>query len=94
VHGASPLPTTGETFLDARGSGRALRISWHPEDDVIVLSIWRSGICAGTFRLPVQDVPELIDVLRAGLAAAYDDAHDSLIPGMPALHEPDRVGSA
>jgi hypothetical protein len=90
MHGASPLPTTGEALLDARGSGRALRVSWHREDGLMVLSIWRVGICAGTFRLAMEDVPELIDVLRAGLASAYDDARDSIIPGMH-LHEGDRV---
>jgi hypothetical protein len=68
----SPLPSTGEVFLDARGDGRSLRVSWHPEADVVVLSLWRSETCAGTFRLSIDEVPELIDVLRGGLSSAYD----------------------
>ncbi len=36
-----PLPAAGEVFLDARGAGRALRVSWHAEADVVVLSLWQ-----------------------------------------------------
>jgi hypothetical protein len=66
------LPTAGEVFLDARGSGRALRVTWHGEADLVVLSLWHGGTCTGTFRLPVSEVPDLIDVLRDGLARSYD----------------------
>jgi hypothetical protein len=78
MHRPSPLPVAGEVFLDARGDGRALRVSWHPEADLVVLSLWREEICAGTFRLQIDEVPELIDVLRGGLATAYD-RHRSLL---------------
>ena len=75
---ASPLPATGEVFLDARGDGRSLRVSWHPDADLVVLSLWREGLCAGTFRLPMDEVPDLIDVLRGGLQTAYEH-HRSLL---------------
>jgi hypothetical protein len=68
----SPLPSTGEVFLDARGDGRGLRVSWHPDADVVVLSLWRGGTCAGSFRLPIEEVPELVRVLRDGLSKSYD----------------------
>lgn len=74
----SPLPARGEVFLDARGDDRSLRVSWHPEADVVVLSLWRGEACAGTFRLPVDEVPELIDVLRGGLRSAYGRHRDLL----------------
>jgi hypothetical protein len=67
----SPLPAAGEVFLDARGDSRGLRVSWHAEADVVVLSLWRDGTCTGTFRLPIDEVPELIRVLRSGLEASY-----------------------
>ena len=38
----------------------------------MVLSLWSGGTCTGTFRLPVEDVPDLIDALRDGLARSYD----------------------
>jgi hypothetical protein len=68
----SPLPSTGEVFLDDRGDDRSLRVSWHPEADLVVLSLWHVGTCVGTFRLPMSDVPDLIDVLRGGLQTAYE----------------------
>lgn len=57
----------GEVFLDARGSSRALRLSWHPEADVVVLSLWRDGTCAGTFRMAQSDVADFVDALVDGL---------------------------
>jgi hypothetical protein len=71
-----PLPRTGGVFLDPRGEDRSLRVSWHPEADVVVLSLWRDNLCAGTFRLAVDEVPDLIDLLRAGLTDAYAVARD------------------
>jgi hypothetical protein len=69
---ARPLPASGEIFLDARGGHRALRVSWHHESDLVVLSLWRDNVCSGSFRLAVDDVPTLIELLRSGLDLAYD----------------------
>jgi hypothetical protein len=73
---ARPLPRTGGVFLDPRGEDRSLRVSWHPESDVVVLSLWRDNLCVGTFRLAVDEVPDLIDMLRTGLSEAYVAARD------------------
>lgn len=72
--GRSPLPRTGEVYLDARTPERALRVTWHSEAGVVVLSLWRGNLCAGTFQLAIEEVPDLIDALRAGLDASYGDA--------------------
>ncbi|WP_110180920.1 hypothetical protein [Nocardioides solisilvae] len=69
-----PLPPTGSMFFDTRGGGRVLRVSWHQEADVVVLSLWRDNLCTGSFRLTIDEVPVLIETLRSGLDAAYDDA--------------------
>ena len=68
---ARPLPETGSVFLDARGADRALRISWHQDAGMVVLSLWRENVCTGSFRLDVDEVPELIALLRSGLDRAY-----------------------
>lgn len=68
------LPRTGEVYLDARASDRALRVTWHSEAGLVVLSLWRGNVCSGSFRLAIEEVPDLIDVLRAGLDASYDAA--------------------
>lgn len=90
MYDASPLPTDREVFLDARGDGRALRTTWHAEAGVVVFSLWRDRVCAGTFRLPVEDAPALVDMLRGCLEQAYDDAHDSLLTRFTAFE--DEVG--
>lgn len=73
-----PLPETGSIYLDARGTDRALRVTWHHESGLVVLSLWRENVCAGSFRLAIDEVPALIDLLRAGLVRSYDSARDRL----------------
>ena len=58
-----PLPRTGSIFFDARGDERALRVSWHEEADLVVVSLWRANVCSGSFRLAGDDVPDLVDTL-------------------------------
>lgn len=62
------LGRPGEVFLDDRGEQRALRVSWHHDAGLVVLSLWREGRCTGTFRMPTEQVPELIKALADGLA--------------------------
>jgi hypothetical protein len=57
----------GEVFLDAHRNGRAMRLTWHHEADVVVLSLWRDHVCAGTFRLATDDVNDFVDALVEGL---------------------------
>ena len=37
----------------------------------MVLSLWRENVCTGSFRLTIDEVPELIAMLRTGLDTAY-----------------------
>jgi hypothetical protein len=67
VENARAVSTRRDVFLDERGAG--LRVTWHPERDLVVLSVWQDDSCVGTFRLSVQDVPRLSGLL----AAALDD---------------------
>jgi hypothetical protein len=70
VESVRPVPKSGAIYLDNRGADRALRVTWHHESDLVVLSLWRDRTCAGSFRLPIEEVPDLIEQLRAGLASA------------------------
>jgi hypothetical protein len=65
------LPVRGEVFLDARDEGRAMRLSWHHEGDLVVFSIWREHACVATFQLDKDDIPRLIESLVTGLAEGY-----------------------
>ena len=40
----------------------------------MVLSLWRDNVCAASFRLEIEEVPELIELLRVGLQRAYRHA--------------------
>ena len=66
-----PLASAGEVFLDARDGGRALRVSWHFEADLVTMSMWRGNVCTSSFQLPVYEVPVLIELLRKGLDASH-----------------------
>jgi len=70
------LPRTGAVFLDPRGEDRSLRVTWHHDQQLVVLSLWRDNVCAGTFRLGADEVPDLIALLRRGLDEAYDAARE------------------
>jgi hypothetical protein len=83
-----PLPELGSIYLDARGSERALRVSWHHESGLVVLSLWRDNVCAGSFRLAIDEVPALIELLRAGLVRSYEDARGRLSEMAPRVDEP------
>jgi hypothetical protein len=78
VSAVRPLPETGSIFLDARGGDRALRVSWHEEAGLVVLSLWRANVCAGSFRLGIDEVPALIEMLRTGLVRSYEQARARL----------------
>jgi hypothetical protein len=74
---AAPLPRLGEVYFDVRGESRSMRLSWYADTGVAVFSIWQGGTCTGTFRLPIADLPRMIDALQRG---PHGDAHN---PGAP-----------
>jgi hypothetical protein len=59
--------TAGAVLGDARGDGRALRVTWHDEAGVVVLSVWRDNVCTATARLAPDQAVDLIEALAAGL---------------------------
>jgi hypothetical protein len=67
-----PLSARRDMFLDERGA--ALRVTWHPERDLVVLSVWHDDRCVGSFRMPVQDVPRLSGLLAAALGDWVEEA--------------------
>jgi hypothetical protein len=63
------FPSRGEVFVDQRGQARAMRLAWHTEADVVVLSLWQADRCTGSFRLAIADVPRFVQALVDGLGA-------------------------
>jgi len=76
---AAPLPRLGEVYFDVRGESRSMRLSWYADTGVAVFSIWQGGTCTGTFRLPIADLPRMVEALQRG---PHGDAGD------PAAEQP------
>ena len=66
----TPLPLHGEVFVDAHDPSRTCRVSWHPDGDVFVLSIWHASTCAATFRLARPQLPAFVGALLEPLGEA------------------------
>ncbi|QTE27933.1 hypothetical protein [Pengzhenrongella sicca] len=63
------LPLRRASVLpDVRGDRRALQVTWHAQDDVFVISLWRAGECTGSVRLAAADAAILVGALADGLA--------------------------
>lgn len=65
-------PNAGAVLADARGDGRALRVTWHEEVGLVVLSVWRDNVCTTTVRLAPAVAVDLIEVLAAGLPREHE----------------------
>ncbi|GAA4965682.1 hypothetical protein [Actinoplanes utahensis] len=58
-----PMPTVGDVFSDVRGGGRTMRVSYHENRQVVVISLWADALCRGSFQLPADEVGRLADLL-------------------------------
>jgi hypothetical protein len=65
----SPLPSHGTVFFDPRDESRVLRLSYHDELGVFVISLWRDDTCLGTFRLAADEAPRLVHAMVSSLTA-------------------------
>ena len=61
--GVAPLPVNGTVILDTRDAGRTLRVSWHPELEVFVVSLWRDDHCVGTIHMAPDDAAQIVHAL-------------------------------
>ena len=93
---AAPLPRLGEVFFDVRGNSRSMRLSWYADTGVAVLSIWQGGMCTGTFRLAIGDLPRLVETLQrgpAGRQAGWDSEASSQALADPLMEPTAQVQS-
>jgi hypothetical protein len=73
----SPLPRTGTVLPDATRFGRTLRVSWHKDRSLAVLSVWESDTCVATFHVAAADIAALTGALLEG---PLDDLPVALAP--------------
>jgi hypothetical protein len=69
----SPLPRTGTVLPDATRFGRTLRLSWHADRSLVVLSVWDQGTCTASFHVAATDVAALTAALLEGPLSAPGD---------------------
>jgi hypothetical protein len=71
-----------------------MRVSWYADTEIAVFSIWQGGTCTGTFRLPIPELPRMIEALRKGPPGAA--GRGSRSPAAPGRDwqsaEPTRAG--
>ena len=70
-------PQLSEWFADDRG--RSLRATWHAEQGMVVMSLWRASECIGTVRLSPADAARLT-VLLAGAVQSWAREPDGPAP--------------
>jgi hypothetical protein len=63
-----------EWFVDRRAPERRLRVTWHREQGIAVLSVWHGDSCTATFQLRTEAAARLIEHLAEGLAGVAGDA--------------------
>jgi hypothetical protein len=57
---------------DSRGPRASLRVTRHPEQNKVVLSHWRDGVCVASTPIELTEVSTLIGVLADALGDAID----------------------
>jgi hypothetical protein len=85
------LPARARWVWDARDRTRAVRVSAHPAQGLLNLSIWRDDLCVGTVKLRPDEVAGLVSGLTDGLAQL---AVTPLAVTPPAVTPPPAAGPA
>ena len=67
---------------DPRGDGRFLRLSWHQNRRVIVVSQWREGVCISSTPVGIEHLAKLVGFLVGALQEAVS------LPVVPAATRP------
>ena len=97
-----PMPTVGDVFTDVRGDDRRMRVSYHEDSGVVVVSLWADTVCRGTFRLAAGDVTRLAAVLShvelSPSTTSTPDDHDmadvvaNAVTSQPVTPTPEQTG--
>jgi hypothetical protein len=59
-----PMPAVGDLFTDIRGGQRTMRVSYHGDKGVLVVSLWAGTVCRGSFQMAADNVSKLIGMLH------------------------------
>lgn len=70
-----PFPSNATWVHDARGDGRAARISVHT--GLVVLSVWSGDTCTATVRLRPEDVVDVVTALTQSLVELHQPGSEA-----------------
>jgi hypothetical protein len=91
-----PMPAVGDVFTDVRGDDRTMRVSFHQDRGVVVVSLWAGTVCRGSFRLATDDVARLVEVLSViatpGGTGSPDPAETAAAAVQPSAPSPAETG--
>jgi hypothetical protein len=59
----APLPRAGHVFIDSVDPNHWLRVSWHEDERLFVLSTWSNGRCDASFQLDAVDAVQLMHTM-------------------------------
>jgi hypothetical protein len=54
---------------DARGGDQSLRVTWHPDRQIYVLSQWQGSVCVASTCIAPEDGAALAEVLSSAAVA-------------------------
>jgi hypothetical protein len=93
-----PMPGVGDLFTDVRGGDRTMRVSYHEDRGVLVVSLWLGPVCRGSFRMAAGDVHRLVAALSeietsiaSAPAAPGPDAQHHAEPSVAQTQDIDRT---
>ena len=75
------MPTVGDVFLDVRGDDRTMRVSYHQDRGVVVVSLWAGAACRGSFRLAADDAGRLVALLSGIVSPAGTSDDTEILAG-------------
>jgi hypothetical protein len=84
---ALPLASSSKWFTDPRTPDRRMKVAWHPEAGVVVVSLWTRDQCTATFRLPVESAADLMHLLVDAVADDQAPPRPRPRPAAPSVRE-------
>ena len=61
---------------DVRGDDRCLRVTWHPETQVLVFSHWDGSLCRASTPVRLGDAAKVVELVVRGLREALERQPD------------------
>ncbi|MET7392367.1 hypothetical protein ABZS66_02575 [Dactylosporangium sp. NPDC005572] len=77
------LPKSGDVFEDVRGHDRTMRVTCHPQQGTVVVSLWVDKICRASFQLLEADLPRLRSALDGMTAAEIETEAEAITESIP-----------